>query len=203
MTYTAKITLKFDSYWEPTRGIYDEEMIPEQHITVEAPVEDLNFIQLFRIWESFMQCMGHNELGIMKGACHVAFNDMRSDENMRKVAQEYDLTINEDLPSIIEDRLKQEKEWSEKNKPKPNHWEERYWALYRRFKGFAQYTDEELDAMYDHAEKQEKCKNWNGLIPGSDQARAAGCTCPVYDNDEMPDDKKWVNIDCPIHGTEK
>jgi len=81
MTYTAKVTLKFDSFWEPTRGIYDEEMIPEQHITVEAPVEDLNSIQLFRLWESFMQSMGHNEFGIMKGACHVAFNEMRSEES--------------------------------------------------------------------------------------------------------------------------
>jgi hypothetical protein len=50
MTYTAKVTLKYDSTWEQTRGIYDEEMIPEEHITFEAPVEDINSIQLFQFF---------------------------------------------------------------------------------------------------------------------------------------------------------
>jgi hypothetical protein len=30
-----------------------------------------------------------------------------------------------------------------------------------------------------------------------------GCKCPVMDNEEMPDDRKWVNGDCPIHGKVK
>lgn len=191
MTYTAKITIKFDSTWDSKGGIYDDEMLPEQHITMEVPAEDLNTIQLFRLWESFLQAMGHNEHGIMKGACQIAFNDMRSEEMMRKVADEYDLVLGEDRVTI--DKLEE----SAKN------WEERYWALYRRFKGFSQYTDEELDAMCDHAEKQEKYKNWNGLVPGSYDAVKLGCKCPVMDNNEMPDDKKWVNSDCPIHGTAK
>jgi hypothetical protein len=41
---------------------------------------------------------------------------------------------------------------------------------------------------------------WNGLIPGSDEAVAQGCTCPIIDNQEMPEDKKWVNMNCPLHG---
>ena len=41
---------------------------------------------------------------------------------------------------------------------------------------------------------------WNGIVPGSPQAKAAGCLCPVLDNEEMPDDKKWVDVACPIHG---
>ena len=41
---------------------------------------------------------------------------------------------------------------------------------------------------------------WNGLVPGSPEARAAGCICPVLDNEEMPDDKKWIDVACPIHG---
>jgi hypothetical protein len=46
-------------------------------------------------------------------------------------------------------------------------------------------------------------KPWNGLVPGSDQAYRAGCKCPILDNQEMPEGKKWVNSDCPLHGKEK
>ena len=43
-------------------------------------------------------------------------------------------------------------------------------------------------------------KEWNGLVPGSPKAQAAGCKCPVLDNEEMPIDKKWVDVSCPLHG---
>ena len=78
MTYSAKITLKYDSTWEQTRGIYDEEMIPEEHITFETPVEDMNTIQLFQFFAKFALAMGHNDVGITKGACYIAFNDRGS-----------------------------------------------------------------------------------------------------------------------------
>ena len=180
MTYTAKVTLKFDSTWESTRGIYDEEMIPEQHLTMEVPAEDLNSIQLFRVWESFMQAMGHNEVGIMKGACYVAFNEMRSEESMRKIAEEYDLVLSEDYAKEI-NKLNSEiydlkaKLSRLENPENPN------------------YTDEEMDAM--------TFQEWGDmLIPGSYAAVERGCKCPVMDNDEMPDDRKWVNGNCPLHG---
>jgi hypothetical protein len=96
MTYSAKITLKYDSTWEQTRGIYDEEEIPEEHITFECPVEDINTIQLFQFFAKFALAMGHNEAGIAKGACYVAFNEMRTPEEMRKTAEDYDLKLIED-----------------------------------------------------------------------------------------------------------
>ena len=179
MTYTAKVTLKFDSFWEPTRGIYDEEMIPEQHITVEAPVEDLNSTQLFRLWESFMQSMGHNEFGIMKGACHVAFNEMRSEESMRKIADEYDLILSEDFAKEV-------------NKLNVEIWDLKAKISRLENPENSQYTDEEMDAM--------TFQEWNNVIPGSYAAVEQGCKCPVMDNEEMPDDRKWVNADCPLHG---
>ena len=40
--------------------------------------------------------------------------------------------------------------------------------------------------------------------PGSDEAMAMGCTCPVLDNNHgrhVPwPGGYWVNEDCPIHG---
>jgi len=94
--HSAKVTLKFDSTWDHKGGIYDDEMIPEEHITFECPAEDLNSIQLFQLFAKFAGAMGHNEAGIAKGACYVAFNDMRSFEEMKKTADEYDLVMKED-----------------------------------------------------------------------------------------------------------
>jgi hypothetical protein len=94
--YEAKITLKFDSTWEYTGGIYDDEMLPEEHITFECPAQDLNTIQLFGLFNKFLYAMGHNESGIMKGAMSTTFNDMRSFEQMKKTADEYDLVMKED-----------------------------------------------------------------------------------------------------------
>ena len=57
------------------------------------------------------------------------------------------------------------------------------------------YTEEEMDAM--------TYQEWNGIIPGSPEAVKKGCKCPVMDNEEMPEERKWVNADCPIHGKVK
>ena len=94
--YEAKITLKFDSTWEHTGGIYDDETLPEEHYTFEVPAQDLNATQLFTLFSNFARAIGHTEMSIMKGSCAVAFNDMRSQEDMRKIAEEYDLKLSED-----------------------------------------------------------------------------------------------------------
>ena len=49
----------------------------------------------------------------------------------------------------------------------------------------------------------EQYKSWGELVPGSPEAVAKNCKCPVMDNAEMPNDKKWVNGDCPLHGNVK
>lgn len=58
------------------------------------------------------------------------------------------------------------------------------------------------EERFRKAQKSEY-KEWKGLVPGSDEAIANGCNCPVMDNAEMPEDRKWVNSDCPIHGHEQ
>ncbi len=58
-----------------------------------------------------------------------------------------------------------------------------------------QYTEEEMEAM-----TAEQHKEWSGLVPGSPEAVKEGCKCPVMDNEDMPDGRKWVNGDCPLHG---
>jgi hypothetical protein len=45
-----------------------------------------------------MGTLGFSELSIMRGATNLAFREGRSQEDMRKVAKEYDLKLLEDLP---------------------------------------------------------------------------------------------------------
>jgi len=98
MTYTAKLKVSFDTEWTPSysSGIYDDETLPEEHYTFEIPCEDINTIQLFRFFGTVARTMGHNDIGIMKGACSLAFNDMRSEEDMRKISEEFELMMAED-----------------------------------------------------------------------------------------------------------
>jgi hypothetical protein len=185
MSYEAKITLKFDSTWDHTGGIYDDETLPEEHYTFEVPAQDLNATQLFTLFSNFARAIGHTEMSIMKGACAVAFNDMRSEEDMRKVAEEYDLKLVEDyrdevckLEAEVRDLKAKLSRLEQPDNP--------------------QYTDEEMNAM-----TAEEYGAWKGLVPGSDEAYAKGCKCPILDNQEMPDNRKWVNGDCPLHGKVK
>jgi hypothetical protein len=190
--HSAKVTLKFDSTWDHKGGIYDDEMIPEEHITFECPAEDLNSIQLFQLFAKFAGAMGHNEAGIAKGACYVAFNDMRSTEEMRKTAEDYDL-------KLVEDYREKILEYDEEFRQASNTIRDLK-AKLSRFENpdNPNYTDEEMDAMCS-----EQYGAWNNLVPGSYAAVENGCKCPVMDNEEMPDDKKWVNGDCPLHGKVK
>ena len=98
MTYTAKLKVQFDTEWTPSysSGMYDDETLPEEHYTFEIPCEDINTIQLFRFFGTVARTMGHNDIGIMKGACSLAFNDMRSEEDMRKISEEFELMMAED-----------------------------------------------------------------------------------------------------------
>lgn len=173
MTYEAKVKLQFDSKWTP--GPYsDPDMLPEEHVVMEMPAEDLNTTQLFRWFSNFLRAIGHNEIGIMKGACATAFNDFNSPEDMRKVADEYDLYLAEDYDKRIEERvqleLESKAEWDRihsmrepkikgdwetlTDEEKAKCWEQRYWGIYHRFNKFAKYTDAQLDTIIAVYESQ-------------------------------------------------
>ena len=101
MTYKARLKVQFDTEWTYTGGVYDDETLPEEHYTFEIPTDDINSIQLFRFFGTIARTMGHSEQGIMKGACSLAFNDMRSFEDMKKVADEYDLYLLEEYSNKV------------------------------------------------------------------------------------------------------
>ncbi|NBR24386.1 MAG: hypothetical protein EBU08_11575 [Micrococcales bacterium] len=199
MTYDAKVTLKFDSTWSSITGaIYDAEILPEQHITFEVPAEDLNATQLFQLFSKFMLSMGYDEKGIASGACYLAFNDMRSFEDMKKVADEYDLFLSEDYHKKLVEYDAQQDEEIKKLEEEIRQLKEKLARVLPE-----QYVEEYVDPDYPRDDGTSWNKPWNGLVPGSPEAVANSCKCPILDNEEMPDDKKWVSSDCPLHGKVK
>jgi len=114
MTYKATLKVQFDSEWTSTHysSGFDDTVLPEEHYTFQVPAEDLNVHQLFRFFETVARAMGHDEVNIMKGACGVAFGEDKSVEKMRKVADEFDLTLGEDLKKKFDDMQQAEEEWA-------------------------------------------------------------------------------------------
>lgn len=186
MTYKARLKVSFDTEWTSNGyGAFDDETLPEEHYTFEIPCEDINTIQLFRFFGTIARAMGHTEDGIMKGACSLAFNDMRSEEDMKKIAYEFDLKLCEEYSkeySEMQDEIYDLKAKLSRCQQPDN----------------PQYTEEEMEAM-----TAEQHKEWSGLVPGSPEAVKEGCKCPVMDNEDMPEGRKWVNGDCPLHGRVK
>ena len=113
MTYKATLKVKFDTEWSSTHysSGFDDMMLPEEHYTFEVPAEDLNTYQLFRFFATVARAMGHDDINIMKGACGVAFGEGRREEDMRKVADEFELTLGEDLKAKFDDMQQAEEEW--------------------------------------------------------------------------------------------
>jgi len=113
MTYKATLKVKFDTEWTSTHysSGFDGTVLPEEHYTFQVPAEDLNVYQLFRFFATVARALGHDEINIMKGACGVAFGEERSVENMRKVADEFDLTLGEDLKKKFDEMKESDAEW--------------------------------------------------------------------------------------------
>jgi hypothetical protein len=94
---------------------------------------------------------------------------------MKKTADEYDLVMKEDHIKTI------------------GIWE-------AEIRGLKEKLARVLPEQYGKIDFSELYRSWDNLIPGSYAAVENGCKCPVMDNEEMSDDKKWVNADCPLHG---
>ena len=101
---------------------------------MEIPAEDLSTIQLFKFFSNFLRAIGHSDVGIMKGACATAFNESQKEEDMRKVADEFEL-------KMVEDYAKEFRKL-----------EDEIYDLKAKLSRYEQpdnpnYTDEEMDAV--------------------------------------------------------
>ena len=133
MTYTAEVQFKFDATYTPTYGsgfgsTVIEDYIPEEHYLITAPAADLNSTQYFKLFEKFLLCVGMCPQSIRSGAMSLVFNDYVDEKEQRKVCDEYELTMDEDL-------------------------EKKYVDNVGRYSIFTQYTDDQLQEMIDMYEQ--------------------------------------------------
>ena len=188
MTYEAEVQFKFDAtYTHSYSGgfgstIGDDDFLPEEHFLITAPAADLNAKQYFKLFEKFMLCVGMCPSSIRSGAMSLVFNDYVTEEDQRKVCNEYELTMDEDLEKKYQDFKQRDEEWAKLNKQYKEHvvsepkikgdweqmtdeerehqWETSYWQLYRRFQRFAEYTDEQLEVMADMYDRAKIKGEW-------------------------------------------
>ena len=195
MSYNATVRFSYTSDSQDPPSKYFPESVDRKTITIEAPgAEDLNIHQYYELFKSFLAAAGFCEYSIMDGACQVAFNDSNSQEQMKKVADEYDIFLAEDYHKKLVEYDKQQDEEIKKLEEEIRELKSKLADILPE-----QYTDED----YPRDDGTSWNKPWNGLVPGSPEAVANSCKCPILDNEEMPDDKKWVSSDCPLHGTGK
>ena len=115
MTYEATVQLKFDATWTRTYtngfgSTVEDDMLPEEHYLITAPADDLNCRQYFKLFEKFLLCVGMSPENIRSGAMSLVFNDYVNEADQRKVCEEYELTMDEDLRSKFEQWKKEEEE---------------------------------------------------------------------------------------------
>jgi len=124
MTYEATVEFKFDATYTHSYGgfgstIGHDDFIPEEHYLITAPAADLNAKQYFKLFEKIMLCVGMCPSSIRSGAMSLVFNDYVTEEEQRKVCNEYELTMDEDLENKYQEFMKRDAEWAKlKNVPK-------------------------------------------------------------------------------------
>jgi hypothetical protein len=212
MSYKATVKFSYISDSQDPPSKFFPEGVDRKTITIEAPAEDLNVYQYYELFKNFLGASGFCEYSIMDGACRVAFNDSNSEEQMKKVADEYDLILAEDYhKKLVEYDTQQDDETAKlraeicelKSKLAdilPEQYDSGVTTSLgigaSRLRDYPRYDGSEWDTTPPY-------KSWGKLVPGSPEAVANSCKCPILDNEEMPDDKKWVNENCPLHGKVK
>ena len=94
--YNATVRFSYTTDSQDSPSKYFPESVDRKTITIEAPAEDLNIHQYYELFKSFLAASGFCEYSILDGACRVAFNDSNSEAHMKKVADEYELILEED-----------------------------------------------------------------------------------------------------------
>jgi len=78
-------------------GGYELDSLSPHTIRFESDMSDCNVHAWFAAFEKVLALQGYSEHSIAVGGCQLAFNEMRDKDLMRKVAQEYDLKLLEDI----------------------------------------------------------------------------------------------------------
>ena len=134
--------------------------VPGQTVTIESPRTDLTVTQYFKLFSSFLSAIGFNPISIMKGATELAFNEGNTEVDMKTVAEEYGLLMEENLyekispveAEALEWKLKYEEAQNEIHKLQVEIIDLSAHLSRRENPDYPQYTDKEMTAMSYHAQ---------------------------------------------------
>jgi hypothetical protein len=70
--------------------------------TISTEMSDCSVHAWFQLFERVLASAGFQEEQIMRGGTQLAFNECRNVDAMRKVANFYDLHLQEDLPALTD-----------------------------------------------------------------------------------------------------
>lgn len=134
MTYTAKIKLQYDSNWEYTYGSSwsESNLLPEEHITFECPVHDLNTIQFFKLFRNFLMAIGHNEEGISRGASSLVFGEDVPERIHRQMAEYCEVTLNEDVTKKVQEEVEKSRAFDD-DWNRAQEWEKKYYIIKEKY----------------------------------------------------------------------
>jgi hypothetical protein len=99
MTPTTAVEIKINY-----SGSYAIDSLPEHSFTMcMEDAQEISSESWFLLFERVLAALGYCETSIMSGACSLAFNDLRGQDNMKKIAAEHDLALLEDpdLPRTV------------------------------------------------------------------------------------------------------
>ena len=162
MNYKATVQLSYTSTSDSAIGCDD--ILPAENIKMEVPAEDLNIHQYFYLFNRFLRAVGFCDYNIMKGGVQLAFNDMRDQKEMKKVADEYGLILEEDFSEQLQEEVglakKFDEDWALVGKTFEENEKLQSEVLDLRAKlsryespNNPNYTEEEIEAMCEEAQK--------------------------------------------------
>ena len=92
----TKMTIRLEQYGEPDKyDIGSKQPIGEDVAFTYEDVSDFNVHELFTAFEKVAKTLGYSERVIMAGGCELAFNEFRDPDDMKKIAKDYELTLND------------------------------------------------------------------------------------------------------------
>ena len=145
MSYNATVKFQYVNDTEPSFNKHFPEIVDQMTVTIEAPAQDLNVWQYYELFKSFLRSVGFADYSIAEGACRLAFQDGNREDDMQKIMKEYDL---QDKQLYTDEEYYALQERVEKL--------EKYIRTTAQRSSENQYTEEEINAMCDAAEAEEK-----------------------------------------------
>lgn len=201
--------------------------VDNQTVRISAPRDDMNVHQYFTLFQSFLRAVGFSDRVIMDGAAELAFNEFRDEKMMREVAENNDLVLSEDLPTLVNDFVDQFGDEIQPLREQVAKLQEENDSLNaqlevlqdlqnaepfvtRQPEFIFEYVNDPDDLPmneegYVRVRTNDPLRAWGGdkwnFAPGNPEVRGRGCCCPSHLNENMPENEKWISKMCLIHGT--